>query len=192
MNKTSKTKKQQIVLIFLGMAAVIAALWYVVIKSQETTLASVQKKTAEMKDKVAKGEKLLKMSAEVEATLEAETKTLETIESGMASGDIYSWVINVINQFEGAKRVTFLDYQREIISDVGLLPNFPYKAAIFPVKGTGYFPDFGKFLAEFENNFPYVRVQNLELVPSTKSGAEDIEKLNFKFEIVALIKPAGQ
>lgn len=194
MNKISKFKKQQIVLVILGIVAVMAALWYVVIQNQYTTLTEVQKKTQEMRDKVNKGEILLKKSSEIEESLDAEAKTLETIEDGMASGDIYLWNINTINRFNtnNTSRITFLDFQREILGEVGVLPKFPYKAAIFPLKGTGYYHEVGRFLADFENNFPYIRVQNLELSPLSKVGADDAEKLNFKFEVVALIKPTAK
>jgi len=193
-NKISKFKKQQIVLVILGIVAVMAALWYVVIQNQYTTLTEVQKKTQEMRDKVNKGEILLKKSSEIEESLDAEAKTLETIEDGMASGDIYLWNINTINRFNtnNTSRITFLDFQREILGEVGVLPKFPYKAAIFPLKGTGYYHEVGRFLADFENNFPYIRVQNLELSPLSKVGADDAEKLNFKFEVVALIKPTAK
>jgi Tfp pilus assembly protein PilO len=193
MSKISKTKKQQMVLVLLGAAAVIAGLWYVVVQNQNARLESVQKKTDEMRDKVAKAENLLKKADQIAENLETSTKSLETIENGMASGDIYLWVINTINQFNSTRQLTFLDFQREIMGDVGALPKFPYKAATFPVKGTGYYHNIGKFIADFENDFPYVRVQNLELSPATKgNGAgEDPEKLSFKFEIVTLIKPTN-
>lgn len=188
MNKISKTKKQQIVLVLLGTVAVIAGLWYFVIQKQYSKLAGTQRKTLEMKEKVAKGENLLKKADEIAATLETDTAKLTEIESGMASGDIYLWIINTINQFNNERRVTFLDFQREFLGEVGVLPKYPYKAATYPMKGVGYYHDLGKFLADMENKFPYLRVQNLELSPITKGG-EDAEKLNFKFEVVSLIKP---
>jgi len=192
MNKISKAKKQQIILVLMGAGVVIAGLWTLVIQAQNSKLQGVQKRTVEMKEKVDKGEMLLKKSDEVEADLEADTKTLKDIESNMASGDIYLWLINTINRFNASQKVTILDFPRETVGEVGLLPNFPYKAAMFPIKGTGYYHDVGKFLADFENSFPYARIQNLELTPSGKNSAEDVEKLNFKFEIVALVKPSGQ
>lgn len=196
MNKISKTKKQQIVLVLLGTAVVVASLWYMVIQNQYTSLESVQKKTLDMKEKVAKAESLLKKAEEIEVDLEEDTKELAALEGGMASGDIYLWIINTINQFNNTRRITFLDFQREILGEVGSLPKFPYKAAIFPVKGVGYYHDIGRFLADFENSFPHVRVQNLELLPNDKggekSGGEGAEKLNFKFEIVTLVKPNSQ
>lgn len=192
MSKISKEKKQQIILVLIVTAVVIGALWSFVIQAQYARLAGAKKRTLEMKEKVNKAEMLLKKADEIDADLKADTETLENIEDGMASGDIYLWLINTINRFNADHRVTILDFPRETVGEVGLLPNFPYKAATFPINGTGYYHDLGKFLAEFENRFPYVRIQNLELTPATKAAGADSEKLNFKFEIVALVKPTGQ
>ena len=191
MNKISKEKKQQIALILMGAVGVIAALWYLVIQNQYTHLSAVQKTTREMKDKVGKAETLLKKAGAIETSLEESAKALEKIEGEMASGDLYLWMINTINRFNVAKEVTFLDFQRELMGDVGVFPRFPYKAATFPMKGTAHYHELGRFLADFENSFPYVRVQNLELAPSTKTAGDDSENLNFRFEIVALIKPVS-
>jgi len=192
MNKISKEKKQSIALILVAAIGVAASLWYFVIQNQYTRLSSVQKRTQELSDKVGNAETLLKKADAIEALIEENSTALEKIEESMASGDIYLWMINTINQFNVAKEVTFLDFQREIVGDVGVIPKFPYKAAIFPVKGTSHYHDLGRFLADFENRFPFVRVQNLELAPSAKTGSEDAENLNFKFEFVALIKPIRQ
>lgn len=189
MNKLSKAKKQQIALVLLAAATIMAGLWMFVIKSQYQRLEAIAKKTAAMQEKVNKGEMLLKKADQVEADLEADAKALEEIENGMASGDIYLWLINTVNRFNASQKVTLVDFPRETVGEVGLLPKFPYKAATFPVRGTGYFHDIGRFLADFENSFPYVRIQNLDLTPAGKSTADDAEKLNFKFEIVALVKP---
>ncbi|HVR37084.1 MAG TPA: hypothetical protein VMS21_14675, partial [Methylomirabilota bacterium] len=56
--------------------------------------------------------------------------------------------------------------------------------------GTGYYHDFGEFLAEFENRFPYVRLQRIHLEPAAVRTAnpEDREKLSFRIEFVALVK----
>ena len=192
MNKISKEKKQQIVLILIGAIGVMGCLWYFAIQNQYTRLSTVHKRTLEMTDKVTKAESLLKKADSIEAALEEHMEALAKIEGGMASGDIYLWMINTINRFNIAKQVTFLDFQREIVGEVGVFPKFPYKAAVFPVKGTSHYHNLGRFLADFENSFPFVRVQNLELSPAPRTAGEDAESLNFKFEIVALIKPISQ
>jgi len=50
---------------------------------------------------------------------------------------------------------------------VTLLPGFPYNQATVSMAGSAYFWDLGKFLAEFENRFPYARIQNLSWNPPT-------------------------
>jgi len=110
----------------------------------------------------------------------------------MASGDMYAWVIQTVGRFGAERRVDIPQFSREVTTDVGILPKFPYKAAIFNVRGNAYFHDLGQFLADFENSFPYARVQNLELEPgasSAASGTTDPEKLAFRLEIVTLINP---
>ena len=195
MNKLSKAKKQQLVLVLMGAAAVIAGLWYLVIQNQYTWLAGADQKTLDMRDKVGKAASLLKKAGDIESSLEADVKKLEAIEGGMASGDIYLWIINTVNRFNTERQVIISDFQREILGEVGVIARFPYKAATFPVKGTGHYHELGKFIAGFENSFPFVRVQNLEMTPASRpSGTmgEDSENLSFNFEIVALVKPPSQ
>jgi hypothetical protein len=48
----------------------------------------------------------------------------------------------------------------------------------------------GKFIADFENKFPHVRVANLIIQPAQTSGSND-EKLSFKMDVIAPVKPAS-
>ena len=59
-------------------------------------------------------------------------------------------------------------YSQPEISDVGIIPKFPYRWATFHVKGSGYYQDLGRFFADFENNFPYFRVQNPVLTANVR------------------------
>jgi hypothetical protein len=65
-----------------------------------------------------------------------------------------------------------------------LLPNFPYQQLRFNIGGTGYYHDIGKFIADFENRYPHMRVVNLDMAPV----GSDSEKLAFRADIVALVK----
>jgi hypothetical protein len=73
-----------------------------------------------------------------------------------------------------------------VIGEMNMLPAFPYHQATSTVTGSAYYFDFGRFVADFENQFPYMRIQNLNLEPS--GAADDPEKLSFRMEIVTLIK----
>jgi hypothetical protein len=72
------------------------------------------------------------------------------------------------------------------VTDVDLLPKFPYKQERIAISGTGYYEEIGKFIADFENEYSASRVVNLELTPYT-GPVENKEKLTFRMEIVALV-----
>jgi Tfp pilus assembly protein PilO len=194
MKNLSKEKRDRLILISLGTAICALVLWYVVIKAQQNARDTVRKEILEQQSKVENAQRLLTSTTEVQKQLELSTKELKSLEEGMASGDMYSWIILTINKFRADRKVEIPQFSREVPTDVGVMPKFPYRAALFNVRGTAYFHDFGKFLADFENTFPYIRVQNLELEPAASSSATstgDPEKLAFKMEIVTLINPTA-
>ena len=107
---------------------------------------------------------------------------------------MYSWIIQTINRFRADRKVEIPQFSREVTTEIGVFPKFPYKAALFHVRGTAYFHELGRFIADFENTFPHIRIQNIDMEPATQSAATttqnaDPEKLAFKMEIVALINP---
>jgi hypothetical protein len=109
------------------------------------------------------------------------------METDMASGDLYSWVINTVRQFKAPYRVDIPQFSPlGPTTDVNLLPSFPYKQTTFSVQGTAYYHDFGRFLADFENQFPHVRVLNLSL--DLDATSQDPERLSFRMDIAALIR----
>jgi hypothetical protein len=75
--------------------------------------------------------------------------------------------------------------------EVTMLAGFPYKQVNMTISGTAQYYELGRFVKDFENQFPYVRVLNLTLEPAPTAGATDREKLLFKFEVAALVKPAN-
>ena len=149
--------------------------------------------------RVVNGERLVSSTAELQQKLGTAQGKLKTIEFTMASGDMYSWIILMMNSFKenGNYNVEIPQFSREVPSDIGLLAKFPYRAAVFHVRGTAYYHDFGRFVADFENAFPYMRIQNIDLEPASSSlgtttateDKEKQEKLSFKMEVVTLVNP---
>src|SRR5438105_1234120 len=192
MKNLPKEKRDRLLLIAIGTVICVAALWYVVIQSQKKTRDRIAKEILDQKNKVENAQRLVSLTAEIQKKLDVSAKELKTIEESMASGDMYSWIITTINKFRADRKVEIPQFSREVPTEVGVLPKFPYRAALFNVRGTAYFHDFGKFVADFENAFPYIRVQNLELEPMSGSGTTSVadpEKLAFKMEIVTLVNP---
>ena len=192
MKNLTKDKRDR--LIFTGFITLVAviAIYYLLVRSQQASVEALAKKIAEEKGKVTNGERLVAATAQLKKNLELETKTLTSIEEGMASGDMYAWVIQTVGRFGAERNVDIPQFSREVTTDVGMFPKFPYKAAMFNLRGTAYYHDLGQFLADFENKFPYARIQNLEMEPANGSAANattDAEKLAFRLELVTLINP---
>jgi hypothetical protein len=192
MKNLPKEKRDRLIIVAAGTLVAVAALWFGLIKAQHRVLDRVGKQTGEQQSKVDNAQRLIGSVAEIQKKLEVSSKELKAIEDTMAFGDMYSWVILTVNKFRADRNVDIPQFSREVPTEVGLLPKFPYRAALFNVRGTAYFHDLGKFIADFENSFPYTRVQNLEMDPASNSSSTstgDSEKLAFKMEIVTLVNP---
>ena len=128
----------------------------------------------------------------VETQLATNSERLQDLEQGMASGDLYSWAINSIRQFKNPYRVDIPQFsQIDGPKDTSVLAKFPYQQATITIGGTALFEDFGRFLADFENAFPYVRVQGLSLEPAPSETGSGADKLQFRMDIVALVRPTA-
>jgi len=195
MKSLPKEKRDRLILIVVGTFGCMLAIWFGLVRAQNKSLENIARKTIEQQNKVGNAVRLVGSTTEIQKKLEAATENLHALEIGMASGDLYSWMIMTVNKFRAGHRVDIPQFSREVPTEVGVLPKFPYKAALFNVRGTAYFHDLGTFLADFENNFPYLRVQNLELEPAAGSSATstgDPEKLAFRMEIVTLVNPTAR
>lgn len=192
MKNFSKEKRNRLLMVVMGTVGAIAGLYYGVIATQRKSIEAIGLRYVEQENKLAGAERLAGNIPQFQKNFEATTERLKAIESSMASGDMYSWVILTINTFKENHRVDIPQFSREVPMEVGMFPNFPYRAAAFHLRGTAYFHDFGRFVSDLENTFPYMRIQNIELEPPTASNATvptDQEKLSFKMEVVALVNP---
>jgi hypothetical protein len=193
MARLSKEKRDKLILVTMGTIAVVAGLWYGVIKTRNEALIDVQARRAKAIDKLEKARRVISSGVQSEAAMQTATNQLKTVEDTMASGDLFTWSYRFLDQAKAGQEVSFVDVGRPGRGDVGMLAQFPYEAAIFTVRGDAYYHDFGKFLADFENKHPYFRVQNMTLTPAsegaggTDGGGES--KLTFKLDFVCLVRP---
>lgn len=192
MKNLPKEKRDRLILTVIGTIAVISGLWFGLISNMREGLGAITEQREEKKTKVVNAQRLVNSTSDLQKGLEEATAKLRVIEDGMAAGDMYSWIILKVNKFREDRKVEIPQFSREIRTDVGMFPKFPYKAAVFTVRGTAFFHDLGKFISEFENAFPHTYLQNLELEPAHNSNATAAghpETLAFKMEIVTLINP---
>jgi len=194
MNKLSKEKRDRIILVGFVTVAASAALWLLVINTQTRVLKSVRAEVEKSKDQLARGNATLKTENLIHQQFEECSARLKQRESVMAApNDMYSWLITTMNRFRSDYRVEIPQFGREIPAEVGIFPKFPYRAALFNIRGSAYYHDFGKFLADFENAFPCIRVQNIELTPLAEVAgtSQSREKLSFQMELLTLVKPVA-
>jgi hypothetical protein len=189
--KLSKEKRNQLIMVILCTLMIIVGLWFLLIDVQRARLRRVSAQVDAVEQKLTKMRQAVDESATLEAGLKVASGKLSGIEDDMASGDYFSWIIETIRRFKLGYRVDIPQFSPVVTGEVSLFPKFPYRQAMLGVAGTAYYHDFGRFLAGFENQFPYMRVQNLELEPAAALAPNDKEKLSFRMEIVMLVKPAS-
>ena len=194
MSRLPKDKRDKIVMVAVGTVIMVVVLFFVIIRPLRANSGGISQLVDDSHAAVEQGRRTLADTNKVATALQGVVSRLNAAEGAMASGDLYIWMIQTMSQFKLAHQVEIPQISREIPCEVGVFPQFPYKAATFVMQGTAYFHDLGKFLASLENNFPYMRVQNLELEPTGNPRAgkgEDNERLGFKMEIVTLVKPVA-
>jgi Tfp pilus assembly protein PilO len=196
MKHLPKDKRERLLLVAVTALIVLVTIWQGLISLQKRKLSGLGERRLEQEMRVNNARRLVGSVDQFKQSFTVKSKELKELESTMASGDMYAWVITKINQFKTGYKVDIPQFSREVSTEVGVLADFPYRAALFNIRGRAFYHDFGRFLADFENAFPYLRVQNIELEAASHSKASTLdadnehpEKLAFRMEIVTLINP---
>jgi len=197
MAKLSKEKRDRLILVIVAFLAIGFGIWYGVIRTRSSQLRQSGSKLAAAQDKLERAKNRIKQADQMEAAMEEATRRLQVYEEGMAPGaDLFSWSYVLLEKARTGQEIEIIEVTRPQTNEVGVLPAFPYTATTFSVRGIAHYHDFGKFLADFENKFPYFRAQNLLLgtapdaAPEAATTRVGREKLHFKMDIVALVKPS--
>jgi hypothetical protein len=180
----NKKKRNQFFLILAGTVLAIAALTFGFIRPQYAKLAGIQKQIADTRTHLTSIKAMIHQSETASNELNDLSDTLTNAETDMATGDMYAWTIETMRHFKANYRIDVPDIGQPSTGDMNLIPHFPYKQLQFTLRGSGYYHDIGKFIADFENRFPHMRVVDLEMSPV----GGDSEKLSFSMEIIALVK----
>lgn len=192
--KLSKEKQKHLILVVVLAIGILNGLGFGLVRHQYEKIKLLAEKRTTASKKLKQMQDEIKRAETVEAELKEVKQALATQEQDMASGDLYAWMINTIRTFTPGYKVEIPQFSPvSSLGDVNLMPNFPYKQASVTVAGTSHFHDFGKFLSDFENQFPHVRIVNLRIDanPTATPGAGPSgsqESISFAMEIVALVK----
>ena len=186
-----KQKKDHLILVILVTAILIGGLGFGLLRFQYDHLALIASNTADAQKKLALMKDSIRRAEQIETELAEAGRTLASLEEGMASsGDVSSWVYETVRRFKLAHRVEIPQFSNpSAVTETSLLPKFPYKQVTITVAGSGYYHDIGKFIADFENQFPHIRLLNLTLEPISSLLGDEKEKLEFKMDLVTLVRP---
>lgn len=186
--------RQRLVLVLLIFAAACAAVWFFLLEGPRGALKKQQEARSTTQAALDKSRKQINDATRTREASENNQRRLDAIEEKMPVGDPYRWLVKAFGEFSAASRVAIGNIEAPHVSESGIYPQVPYKTATFTLNGTGFFHEFGTFLAELENEFPHMRVRRLELSPAYpgESDSADGEKLNFRIELMVLFKPAAR
>ena len=194
MKKLSKEKRNQLILVVMLTTMGVAGLWFGLIYTQQQRISQLDQIKMGVAGQLAQIEQAGKNADRLEAELEQATKELTRVEDEMASGDLYAWMLKTVGLLKLQHKVEIPSLSPPEVKELNLLPKFPFKQASYGIGGTAYFHDLGKFVADFENQYPYFRLVNLDIFPEVGSGSSDKEpreRLAFKMDIITLIRPGG-
>src|SRR5208283_4171498 len=189
LRKLPDEKRNKLILVVVATLLVVAGLFYNLIKRQNENLLRLANRKVEVQASRRHVLETIRRAAEIETELARSRKAPTETEADIQSGDLYSLVINSLREFKAAYRVNVPQFNPiGPTTDVNVLPQFPYKQATMSLAGTAHFHDFGRFLADLENQFPHIRVANLSLELNQSPAAEDQETVSFKLDLITLVK----
>ena len=188
MKRLPPAKRNQLIGVIAATLALICLVYFLLISPQNTKNRDQAVKIGQEAQRLDQYEKAIKKMADTKAALDTLNGQLTQAESDVASGDLYAWTVDTIRRFKTNYHVEIPTIGQPSQGDCDLIGDFPYKQIRFSLQGTAYYHDLGKFVSDFENKFTHCRVVNLSLDPVSENPAAG-EKLNFRMDIVALVKP---
>ena len=189
LTKLPREKRNQLIGVVAGTLTIIAGIYFLLIQHQKQSLIHLAQKKVEVQTNQRRILDMVHHASQIETDLNSAKKEFVDAEADIASGDLYSWVINTLRAFKSKHKVNIPQFNPiGATTEVNLLPNFPYKQATLSLAGTAHFHDFGYFLANLENQFPHIRVLNLNLELNQSPAAGDQETVSFRLDIVTLVK----
>jgi Tfp pilus assembly protein PilO len=189
--KLSKEKKSQLALVSVMIAVIATGLYMGLIRYQQAKLRSLDVEKSKVVKKLKNISESSSNRTKVEADLVEIAKELSRREDHMASGDLYASLVNSIRKFKLSYEVDIKQFSSKGAGPLDVIPKFPYEQFTVTIMGSAYYHDLGKFIADFENQFESSRVLNLELLADSAGEVNNQEKLNFRMDVVSLVKPGA-
>lgn len=171
-------------------AAVLIAFWFLLVRPAQAQMNKKNLASQDFTKKISSKKEVIHKGSLVKTRLDDASRQLARVEEQMVSGDTYLWIIKTLRDFEVPQRLEFTKYDPPQFIQPVAAENLPYKTASFVVNGTAAFHDLGKFLSRFENIYPHIRVNRVDMEPAS-AGTDPGDKLSFLIEFHVLVKPGA-
>jgi hypothetical protein len=167
MKNLTKEKRDKLVIVGLASGFLLVGIWQFLIVPEfeaQNQLRLVKEKTRSTLRAMENGIKSVSL---VEHELALRLPELEQMEIGIGSGDPPLWSSAAFDLIRHTyTNVEFLSSSQVVGPETNrwsILPEFPYKQVAFAISGRAYYAELGRFVAEFENQFPTMRLMNFEI-----------------------------
>jgi Tfp pilus assembly protein PilO len=193
MHKLLLQRRNRLILIGAATVAAVGLVWFLLIYPLRAQLRVKTAELTEVQGRQKNARRSARLAEDVRTDLAAALDQLAEAETGVARGDIYRWMVNLLLDFGRTHRVVFDKIGQPTVADLEIPPKLPYQGAVFEVSGSGTYRDFGRFLADFENRFRLIRLQSLELEPASyvETDSNQPIRLSFRLNFLVLVKPSG-
>jgi Tfp pilus assembly protein PilO len=188
MKRLPTAKRNQLIVVILVTVGLIGLVYFLLILPQNQENARIATLTSSEQTRLQQFKATIKQMDATAAALADLTNQLNRAEADVASGDLAAWTYDTVRRFKASYHVEIPNVGQPVQGDCDLIGNFPYKQIRFSLSGIAYYHDLGKFISEFENKFPHARVLNLQADPAG-NGSTTGERLNFRMDVIALVKP---
>jgi len=189
MKRLSPTKRNHLIMVVLATVGLVCTIYFLLIEPQYAKNKGIAVDTVNARVELQKTKELIAKRDVTATALGQVMLQLAHAEEDIAVGDVYSWTFDTIRQFKAKYPLDIPSTGQPVMGAVDLIGDMPYKQVKVTLAGSGYYHDLGKFIADFENNFPHIRVLNLTMDPVAGPPGTTVEKLNFRMDVVALVKP---
>ena len=189
MKRLPPAKRNQLIIIIAATIGALCLIYFALISPQKDANEKLAKDISARRTTLDTAKNVIKNADQIATNLTALTELLGRAEEDLASGDVNAWFYERIRSFKSNYKVEIPSVTAANVTDCDLLPGFPYKQVKVTISGTAFYHDLGKFVADFENNFPHMRLENLSVEPANQTGGG--EKLAFRLDVIALIKPGA-
>jgi hypothetical protein len=189
MNKWSPERRRRLAMVLVVAAMASGLIWFALVSTLQNALKAQQTQVDSTRAQLNLTLRGAELATRYEQEAAAGAKRLQSLESQMAYGDTFRWVINRTLDLEDKHGANIADRQRPRECEVEAPPAVPYKGVLYSLVGYGYFHSVGSFLADFENSSPFIRMKSLT-IQATASGlaaAREAEKLSFQMDFITLV-----